>query len=193
MAESPTKGRLQLIMVGGVFLGPFLLAYFLYHAGGDWLPATGTEHGQLLQPPRLLPDALLNPAGDDDSPRFQGKWSLIVVGEGRCSETCREVLYETRQIRRALGREAGRVQRVFCIENGEPDFAFLDAEHPGLVILAPESSASRSLLPMLGMRDPGDIFLADPFGNLIMRFPRGTGMKGIHKDLKHLLKASRTG
>lgn len=42
-------------------------------------------------------------------------------------------------------------------------------------------------------REPDDIFLAGPIGKLILRFPRDTGMKGIHTDLKQLLKLSRIG
>jgi hypothetical protein len=37
------------------------------------------------------------------------------------------------------------------------------------------------------------VFIADPLGNLVMRFPAGTGMKDLHKDLALLLKASRIG
>jgi len=40
---------------------------------------------------------------------------------------------------------------------------------------------------------PGEIVLADPLGNLVLRYPAGTGMKGIHGDLKHLLKISTIG
>jgi hypothetical protein len=193
MTDAGPRGRFQLIMIGLVFLGPLLLAYFLYNAAGDWLSGTGTEHGQLLQPARSLPDPLLNPVDGEVAGQFRGKWSLIVVGEDRCADECREALYETRQVQRALGRDSGRVQRVVFIAEGEPDFRFLEAEHPGLVVLAPGSAAGWDLRSVLGERDAGDVFLADPLGNLIMRFPYATGMRGIHDDLKHLLKVSRIG
>ena len=35
--------------------------------------------------------------------------------------------------------------------------------------------------------------LIDPHGNLMMRFPPGLGMRGMHSDLKRLLKVSRIG
>jgi hypothetical protein len=49
------------------------------------------------------------------------------------------------------------------------------------------------VVSVVGETRPGEIFLADPLGNLVMRYPAGTGMKGIHGDLKHLLAISTIG
>ena len=193
MIESRTKGRLQLITVGIIFIGPFLFAYFLYNSDSGWLPSAGTEHGLFLEPPRLLPDTALTADGGANGPKFRGKWSLIVIAEGQCAETCRDALYKTRQVRRALGRDDGRVQRVFFMESTSPDFDVLKREHPALVVVEPGSPVNHELAQVLGDRVGGDIFLADPLGNLIMRFPPETDMKGLHKDLKHLLKVSQIG
>jgi len=192
MVDSRTPGRLRLIMLGAIFLGPLFIAYFLYGSGG-WRPAAGTEHGELLEHPGLLPATPLTSGGGDAPANFHGKWSLIVVDEDQCGETCKEVLRETRQVRRALGRDRDRVQRLFYLNDGDPDREFFTNEHPGLIVLEPQSLAGQELLAAIGDREVGDVFLADPLGNLIMRFPNGTGMKGIHKDLKLLLKISRIG
>jgi len=37
------------------------------------------------------------------------------------------------------------------------------------------------------------IYLVDPLGNLMMRFPPDLEPKSLLKDLKHLLKVSRIG
>jgi hypothetical protein len=193
MIESRTKGRLQLIMVGIIFIGPFLVAYFLYNSDSDWVPSAGTAHGVFLEPPITLPENVITGDGNANGPRFQGKWSLIVVGEGPCTQVCQDALYETRQVRLALGRDDIRVQRVLFDKFDSPDVDFLTREHPTLVVVAPGSPASHNLSAILGDLRTGDIFLADPLGNLIMRFPQGTTMKDIHKDLKHLLKVSQVG
>ncbi len=193
MIDPQTKGRLQLALICIIFVGPLLLAYLLYNSDSGWIPAAGTQHGLLLDPPRLLPDTVLTPGSDMDGPKFRGKWSLIIIGAGQCTETCKDALYATRQVRRALGRDDGRVQRVFYDDAAKPDLAFLEREHPTLVVVEPGSPVSRELIPVLGDHVAGDIFLADPLGNLIMRFPQGTGMKGIHSDLKRLLKISQIG
>ena len=193
MLDPQKKGRLQLVWIGIIFIGPFLLAYFLYNTDSGWIPSGGTEHGLLLDPPHLLPDTVLTPGGDPDGPKFRRKWSLIIIAQGSCTEICKGALFETRQVRRALGHDDGRVQRVLYDESGMLDSAFLKREHPTLVVVEPGSPVSRDLIPALGDHIAGDIFLADPLGNLIMRFPQGTSMKGMHKDLKHLLKVSHIG
>jgi hypothetical protein len=193
MIDLRTKGRLQLLLVGVFFIGPFLLAYVLFVSDSDWLPSAGIENGQLLDPPRLLPDTVLIPGSDTDEPKFRGKWSLIIIGRAQCTVACVDALYETRQVRRALGRDDGRVQRVFFTGAGRPDSEFMEREHPTLIVVEFGSQAGRELAPVLGEHASGDILLADPLGNLIMRFPEGTGMEEMHKDLKHLLKISHIG
>jgi hypothetical protein len=193
MIESRIKGRLQLIMVGIIFVGPFLVAYFLYDSDSSLIPSAGTEHGVFLDPPKKLPDTALASPGNSNEMKFRTKWSLIVVGGGQCDQVCKDALYETRQVRRALGRDDIRVQRVFYDKVGRPDLEFLRREHPSLIVVEPGSPVSLELIPLLGGRNAGDVFLADPLGYLIMRFPRGTTMKDIHKDMKHLLKVSQIG
>jgi hypothetical protein len=176
-----------------VFLGPMAVAMGLYFSGFAWRPGGTTEHGVLYQPVRPMPEATMTLA---DAPgqvaQLRGKWTLIYVGPAGCDDTCREALVEMRQVRRALGRDMERVQRLWLVTTGTPDVRFLAAEHPGIGLLGPGPPAG-ALAELAGPAAPGDIFLADPLGNLVMRYPAGTGMKGIHGDLKHLLKISTIG
>lgn len=191
MTKALAKGRLQLLMIGVVFVGPLLIAYLLY--GGGWAPDNTTEHGDILRPPASLPDVALTDAGRESAPKFRGMWSLIVFNEGRCANICRTALHETRQIRLALGRDRDRVQRLLYMASGSYDPDFIRSDHPGLIVLESGSAAGQALATAAGVFEAGDIFLADPLGNLIMRFPEGTGMRGVHEDLKKLLKISRIG
>ena len=78
---------------------------------------------------------------------------------------------------------------------GPPDTAFLRKEHPGIGVIA-DLQVARDLAGQVGQADQsgaGDIYLTDPLGNLVMRYPAGTTMKGIHGDLKHLLTVSTIG
>lgn len=176
-----------------VFFGPVLLAVVMYYAGGNmWRPGGSVAHGVLLQPPPTLPGGPIMLSGGD-SLDFRGRWSVVYVGRGDCDEPCREALQHTRQVRRALGREMSRVQRVFLSTGGTPNPGFVATEHPGLLVLG-DGLASRDLvLRTLGQFAEGDIFVADPLGNVILRFPPGTAMKDMHEDLELLLKASRIG
>ena len=195
MTDPIRKGRRQLLLLASVFFGPLLIAFVFYYGDIGWRPVNSTENGQLITPPRLLPDMALLSNTSDGSPRFRGKWSLIMLGDGDCDTTCLTRLYETRQVRKALGRDRDRVQRVFYVTGGTLDADFIEHEHPGLVVIETNAPIAKVLLEAVtdGNREPGDIFLADPIGNLIMRFPRDTDMKGIHTDLKQLLKLSRIG
>jgi hypothetical protein len=193
MTDPTGKGRRQLILLASVFLGPLLIAFVFYYGGIGWRPINSTENGQLITPPRLLPDIALLPNANTESPGFRGKWSLIIFGDGACDANCQTRLYETRQVRKALSRDRDRVQRVFCVTGGMLDAEFVRNEHPGLVVIKTDAPVASALLEAAHDREPGDVFLVDPIGNLIMRFPRDTDMKGIHTDLKHLLKLSRIG
>jgi hypothetical protein len=190
------KGRLQLILIGAVFLGPLFLAWLIFDDRTGWEPGPGTQHGELLQPVPLLPDIALSEGPQEFPPGFRGKWSLIVFDAGDCGELCRQALDETLRIRLALGRDRDRVQRLLYVAIENPAFELPEELQNNLIVLEHGSSAGDALITAAGLDatvTTGDIFLADPLGNLIMRFPRNTGMKGIHEDLKKLLKISRIG
>jgi hypothetical protein len=191
MTEATHKGRRMLVLLAVVFLGPMVVAMVLYFTGFQLRPGGTTQHGELYQPARPLPDVSF-PLVGDESATLRGKWTLIYIGPGECAAPCREALTEMRQVRRALGRDMDRVQRLYLATDGGVDRPFLAAEHPGIGVLAPGGEAAK-IARIAGSASPGDIFLADPLGNLVMRYPAGTGMKGMHGDLKHLLAISTIG
>jgi hypothetical protein len=193
MTNTTRKGRGQLVLLAAVFFGPLLLAFVFYYGDMGWRPASSTENGELITPPPLLPDLSLRSDPGLESPRLRGKWSLIMLGNGGCDEVCVDRLYQTRQVHKALSGDRDRVQRVFFVTGGILDAGFIEREHPGLVVIDSDAPIAVALLDAIGTYEPGDVFLADPVGNLIMRFPRDTGMSGIHTDLKQLLKFSRIG
>lgn len=193
MTDTVRKGRRTLLLLALVFLGPMAVAMVLYFTGFQVRPAGTTEHGVLYQPARQTPEVAMTLPGEPGaSATLRGKWTLIVVGPGDCDAGCRQALVEMRQVRRALGKDMDRVQRLFVVTEGSADGAFLAAEHPGLGVLADDPGVA-ALAGTAGTLASGDIVLADPLGNLVMRYPAGTGMKGIHADLKHLLKISTIG
>lgn len=193
MTDAPRRRALVPALMALLFFGPLAVATLLYYYGGDyWRPRGTTAHGVLLAEPRSLPADARIPSADGDH-SFTGHWTLIYVDDGRCADACREGLYRTRQVRRALGKEMGRVQRVFVALGAGADAAYLAAEHPGLAVLGPDSPLQAGVLAALAGYQPGEVFVADPIGNVILRFPAGTPMKDMHADLNLLLKASHIG
>lgn len=191
MTEQANRGRRQFLLMAAFFLGPLVAAFIIYY-GFDWRPAGSTKHGELLRPPIVLPDVALGAAQGGAVPQFRRKWSLIVMMDNGCPDACQAVLYETRQVRKALSRDRDRTQRVLFI-SGDFDRTILDLQHPDLVIVTGDSPVAKTFDETLGAVDHNFIYLADPLGNLMMRFPRDTAMKAIHTDLKKLLKLSRIG
>ena len=187
------KGRRTLLLLALVFIGPVFIAMGLYFTDFEWRPQGTTQKGELYQPARPLANiAFTLPGEPGKSPMLQGKWTLIYVGQGACDPGCRQALVEMRQVRRALGRDMDRVQRLYLVTSGEPDTAYFSTEHPGLGVSTTAADVE-ALTRVIEPRGPHEIFLADPLGNVVLRYAPGTGMKGMHSDLKHLLKISTIG
>ena len=184
------KGRVQLILIAAVFLGPLALATWLYFGGQSLTPAGRTNSGALLQPivnlTEALPASPLHDVGD-------GYWSLIYTNQAVCDEACEYSLYTLRQSRLMLGREMDRLVRVFLHGDTPPNTVLLAEEHQGLVTLQ-----DSKLDELLATKKPADLesggyYLVDPLGNLVMYFEPGIEPSAMVDDIKHLLELSRIG
>lgn len=169
-----------------LLLGPVVLAIIMYYVGVSPL------NGVLLPEPRALP------AGDTSLPggasvRFDGRWALLYVGPGNCDKACSEALSRTRQAHQALGTDMPRVQRFFVATSGAPNREPGATDDPELVILTDGAAARDEVLAALGEFATGDVFLADPRGNVVLRFPAGTAAQAMQEDLIRLLGASQIG
>jgi len=92
-----------------------------------------------------------------------------------------------------LGKEMGRLLRVFLHGESSPDTVMLADKHAGLIALRDDR-----LLALLQNKKPevlaaGGYFLMDPLGNLVMYFEPGINPGDMVADIKHLLKLSRIG
>ena len=191
MIETRRKsGRLQLVLIALAFLGPLLIAAWLYFAGGILAPEGRSNHGALLEPIVNLGDAV---PGSAVAPLHENSWLLLYVNNLACDDPCQEALYTQRQSRLMLGKEMDRLTRVFLHGDTPPDTVFLAAEHAGLITI--EDS---SLLGLLNNKRPVDLpaggyYLIDPLGNLVMYFRPDIDPADMVSDIKRLLKLSRIG
>ncbi len=194
MNETTTRrrGRLQLLLLAAIFLGPLAVAAWLYNNPERWVPEARTNNGTLLKPVIVLPDVgLADGSGGRVTPEaLRGRWSLTYLARSDCAETCRSALNTLRQIRLGSGKEAVRIQRVLLSDSALPDAAWLEAEQAGLIIARPGSHIRFRLA--IDELDEG-IYLIDPLGNLIMAYPADAQPKPVYADLKKLLKSSRIG
>jgi hypothetical protein len=193
--------RLQMWILIGVFFAPLALAFLLYYGGNGWRPPGSTNKGELISPPRPLPDVELPTV--DATPltpaAWRDKWTLVYIGDGRCDEQCRAALTLMRQTRLALNADMTRVQRLLLATGHCCDRKYLDAEHPGLVVALADNEPGASLLAAFPGGDAantlaGSIYVVDPLGNLMMRHPLTAQLsKGLLEDLRKLLKLSHIG
>lgn len=191
--DRPRGSRRQLWWLLLLFFAPLLGAFWLYY-GSPWRPAGRTNHGELIEPARHLPLPAAPGADATSRTRFEGRWSLVHVGDGRCDADCRAALLMMRQTHAALGRLQPRVHLVLVATARCCDRAFLDAEHPTLRLIDAGGPADAALLAAFAHehRQRG-IFIVDPLGNLMMRYDTGLDPRGLLQDLKRLLELSHIG
>ncbi len=196
MSSALPRGRQQFLLLAALFFAPLIAAVLLYFVLPDMQPDGRTNYGELINPARPLPEAPL--LGIDGAPAdpdvLRGRWSFIVVGGAECDDACAEKLYQIRQIRTLLNEKRQRVQRVYLA----PEVAALTAaqqrlaeQHPDLRYLAdtPQGDYRR----FFAATDTRVVYLVDPLGNWLMRYPGDADSKGILKDIKKLLRLSQIG
>ena len=195
MTDSRARGRRNFLLLAAMFLVPVFVVFAMYY-GGSWSPSGSSAKGELVHPAQPLEFSGLrqsdgSAAGID---LFQGKWSLIYVGDGACDTECRTALTYGRQTRLAVGKDMDRVQRVFLTTGNCCDRGYLDAEQPGLVTLDASSENARALLAQFPGERRVSLYIVDPLGNLMMRHDATQVInKDLLSDLKKLLKLSHIG
>jgi hypothetical protein len=194
MDEARRRGRRQLLIVAAVFLLPVAIAFALYY-GQVWRPAGSSNKGALIAPARPLAVAgLRNPDGTPaDAGVFQGKWSLIYIGDGACDAACRTALVFARQSRLALNNEMTRVQRIFLATGNCCATDYFKAEHAGLIALDASASEAQVFLAQFPPERASTLYIVDPLGNLMMKHDASHTSKDLLSDLKKLLKLSHIG
>jgi cytochrome oxidase Cu insertion factor (SCO1/SenC/PrrC family) len=163
------------------------LAYFV------WQPQSRTNYGELIDPrPLRNPELRLLDGRPFRLAELRGKWVLLQVDSGVCGEACRRKLVYMRQARPALGRDAERVERVWLLDDSAVPAPAMLRDHEGLRA-ARASGASLFGELLLPENAAGYIFVIDPRGNLMLRFPGNPDPRRMLRDLARLLRASRIG
>ena len=182
--------RSKFLFLMGVFMVPVVAAYVAYFG---WRPAGHTNYGDLLKVAPLQQTAGQSIDGKSfNLDALHGKWVMVYAGGASCDADCAQQLYLMRQIRITQGKEQSRIERLWVVtDSGVPDAALL-REHPGLQVWRPADAAFVAQFPATQNRD-AHIYLVDPLGNLMLRFPARPDAHRIMQDLRLLLKASQIG
>jgi hypothetical protein len=93
-------------------------------------------------------------------------------------------------VRLALGRNASRVERVLVVDDTRPADRAALAAFDGLVVAVTPTGLT---LPPGAGNDRAHVYLVDPHGNVMLRWPAAADRRRMLKDLERLLKASQIG
>ncbi len=212
-ATGNSNGRLVLLLIAGLPVTMILAAswlwFFVVRGDLDIVGMLGTANrGYLLQPPRQLAEAGLRRA--DGEPlvyaALEPQWTFVVVNEGAdCDGVCEHLLYLTRQIHLATGKEYNRIRRFYVsdvsargtrlvvdrLSDDRPlpaDFStYLAREHGDMLVLEGGSDPVQTLFAERAS-SPHSWYLVDPAGWIMMRYDDSVSYKDVIADLKFLLK-----
>jgi cytochrome oxidase Cu insertion factor (SCO1/SenC/PrrC family) len=181
--------RAKLLVLAALFAAPIVASVIAYNVVEP--RATG-NYGELLLPPTPITSQRLVSEGGGafGFGELAGKWVLVASDSGDCPATCRDKLEAMRQVRLALGREAGRVERVFVVDDLRRPAAASMNEFAGTRLVFTPTGL---VLPAGAANDRAHVYLVDPRGNVMLRWPSGADRKRMLGDLKRLLKASQIG
>jgi hypothetical protein len=192
MSDAPARKKLkrELWLLAFVVVAPVVASYFAYYV---WRPNSFKNYGDLLPPTPIPVLAVDAPAPSaPELAGLKGKWVLLMVDRADCDPKCREKLWQMRQLRLTQGKEMDRIARAWVVSDGRAPDAALLAEFEGTVVLGPAVSDVLTH-PPAPESEREHLYLIDPLGNLMMRFPKDADPNRIKKDLTHLLKVSRVG
>jgi len=188
-----STGRWKMLAVFLVCAAPVLASYVTYY----WVRPEGRRNfGELITPQRPMPDLPGISLGGQSIhlKTLKDQWLLISVAGGACDEVCSRHLYLQRQLREGLGKDKERVDWVWLI----PDDALVPVKlMPALkeatVLRVPAAALSDWLMPGNGHPLSAHLYVVDPMGNWMMRFPANLDVPGAaqaKRDLERLLRAS---
>ena len=166
---------LKIAAIFAVCAAPFVLGWLAYEF--RWFSGQASNYGELLKP---------RPIGGALAP-LRGKWVLVTADAAACSAACERKLYIVRQVRKAQGKDMERIERLWLLTDGGKPRAELVSALDGGHIAAPDAALLKALPTLV------DIYLVDPLGNLMMRFPAEPDPQKMIKDLQRLLKYSSFG
>jgi len=167
---------------------PFIASYLLYF--WEVRPAS-INYGELL-PVKPIAGTGLNLLDDTifRIRQLRGKWVLLTVDSGKCDEQCRKKLYYMRQVRLVQNKEMNRIERLWLIDDDEaPDPQIFKEYKDSWFVKAKNSEILGAIPAKVSQHD--HIYLIDPMGNLMMRFPKDPDPAKMVKDLKRLLQVSQ--
>jgi hypothetical protein len=184
MNQSATRNRNRALLIGifALFFGSMLVAGLLRFSG--WRPEGMKNHGELLEPPvdlrEVVPHAL-----DGDEYHWESTariWRIVVAPPATCAAECEKLAHDIDVVWQLFGKDADRVHVLWL--GPFPD----DAPRPATLVLLGDDDALRMGLPRVDDPNGTPVYVLDPNGFVVLRYPPGFDPGGLRTDLSRLLK-----
>lgn len=187
VTEKAKSNRRKFLLLLVVMCTPVIISYALYFM--DYRPQS-KNYGDLI--PIVKVSGKGTNIADNTILRMKdlhGKWVLVTVDSGDCNEACKNKLYYMRQVRTVQGKEKHRIERLWLINNSVKPSAELMKEYEGTYFV----NADSEILDFIETKEEQTkhIYLIDPIGNLMMRFPENVDGTKMGHDIKRLLHVSQ--
>ncbi len=187
------SGRWKMLVIMLACLAPVAASYFTYYVVR---PQGRNNYGTLILPTRAMPDVPMRKLDGTavTAASLKGQWLLVVVADAKCEAACRKMLFTQRQLREMLGRDKDRMDKLWLItgQDAVPEDVATPlskdlAAHP---LRTREDAIEAWLKPEPGHRLEEHLYVVDPMGEWMMRFPADAQPNLVRKDLDRLLRAS---
>lgn len=192
-ARAVMAGRWKMLAVLLVCVAPIAASYFSYYV---LRPEGRRNFGDLIEPQRPVPALATRTLGgaSGNLQSLKGQWLLVTVAGGACTAACENNLYLQRQLRESLGKEKERLDRVWLvIDDAAIPSALLAALDGAAVLRVSQAALAGWLQPQSGQALADHLYVVDPMGNWMMRFPANLDAPAAAKakrDVDRLLRAS---
>ena len=190
MSENAPKSRATLWLIVALCIAPVAASYVAYYLAP---PARHTNYGELMDvAPLPNPRMRLVDGSAFEVSQLRGKWILLTVDTAQCDDACQRKLLVLRQLRLTQGKNSERVERVWLINDEAAIAESVTADFRGTWLVRAAGSELLARLPAAGAHAEY-IYVVDPLGNIVLRYPRDAEPGRMIKDLTRLLKTSRIG
>ena len=148
---------------------------------------------------REFPEAF-TPLDGDAQTALEGRqslkrtWWLVAVANEGCADDCSQALIQLRSLQVLLTKDATRVRRAVLLpELGNNVATQLATQFPRMVQLSPGASAPAVGTGTSSAAPETGLYIVDPTGVMVLRYPLVGSAPDMQKDLKRLLKYSQLG
>src|SRR5579872_7173928 len=196
LAVATMRKRLVVVaLMLAVIIGPVLFAWVMIQKG-DRAKFRLNNHGDLIATmPNISNIHLFNVQTKETitGKTLRGKWWLVYVGPAKCYSECHDIIYNMRQIRTALGKNAQQLDRAFITDPGCTSDAcehYINNFYPDMLnVKMQQQDFHKIFTPISNPTDReilGELYIVDPKGNIMMRYSPEIEARDVLSDLKRL-------